>query len=149
MDGIQTVWIYAHNIIRSARQLVNVELRKLGLNSAEGNILLHLLTQGDGVRQEAIVGELDISKPAVSRALNSLQSKGYLVRERDPLDGRASRVLLLDPAKAMRKDLIRIYDQVFSTAAQGLSAEEVATLAQQLGRVSDNFTRAIRKKGRS
>jgi DNA-binding MarR family transcriptional regulator len=45
-----------------------------------GSGVVNLLTQGDDVPQEAIVEQLDVSKPAVSRAFDSLVQKGYVVR---------------------------------------------------------------------
>ena len=86
MSGIRDIWFYANNIIKSARQMVNEKLRPLGLGSAEGNILLHLLAVGSILKQEDLVEELEISKPAVSRALNSLERKGFVGRERDSSD---------------------------------------------------------------
>ena len=89
MAEIRDIWLHAHNMIRSARQIVNENLRPLNLSSAEGNILLHLLTQCQEMRQEALVEQLDISKPAVSRALDSLERKGFVTRQPDPDDRRA------------------------------------------------------------
>ena len=78
MSEIRDVWLHAHNMIRSARQIINRDLRPMGLSSAEGNILLHLSTQGQEMRQEQLVEQLDVSKPAVSRVLDSLETKGYI-----------------------------------------------------------------------
>jgi uncharacterized membrane protein len=75
MAEIRDVWMHAHNVIRSARQIVNEDLRPLNLSSAEGNILLHLLIHGQEMGQEQLAEQLDISKPAVSRALVSLETK--------------------------------------------------------------------------
>jgi len=63
-------------MIRFARQVIYENLRPLGLSGAEGNILLHLFTQGQEMGQEQLVEQLDVSKPAVSRTLNSLEAKG-------------------------------------------------------------------------
>lgn len=122
--------------------MVNLELRLLHLGSAEGNILLHLLTQGDGVRQEDIVAELDISKPAVSKALDTLAGKGYITRRKDPSDRRARLVQLTGRAEAIAPRLESIYDAAFTQAAQGLSEAEISTFVDIFGRVSENFTRA-------
>jgi hypothetical protein len=69
MSEIRDIWLHANNMIRSARQIINDNLQPLNLSSAEGNILLHLLTQGQEMGQEQLVNQLDISKPAVSRPL--------------------------------------------------------------------------------
>jgi len=65
MADIRDLWLHAHSMIRSARQIVNEGLRPLDLSSAEGNILLHLLMNGQEMGQEQLVEQLDISKPAV------------------------------------------------------------------------------------
>lgn len=144
MPGIESVWIYANNIIRSARQMVNAQLKSLNLSSAEGNVLLHLLNQGEVLRQEDIVEQLEISKPAVSKALDSLEQMGYVTRAKDDLDRRARRVRITEKAKAIGPRLKESYDRVFTLATQGLSEEEIRGFIELFGRVSDNFTKSGR-----
>ena len=96
-----------------ARQIVNQNLRPLNLSSAEGNILLHLLTQGQEMVQEQLVEQLDISKPAVSRALDSLETKGYVTRQRDLHDKRAHRVGLTDKAREIGPVVEQVYNHVY------------------------------------
>ena len=124
MSEIRDIWLHAHNMIRSARQIINQELRPLNLSSAEGNILLHLLTQGKEMGQEQLVEQLDISKPAVSRALDSLETKGYVTRQRDPDDKRAHRIRLTDKAREIGPAVEQAYNHVFSVAMQGISQDE-------------------------
>jgi DNA-binding MarR family transcriptional regulator len=147
MSGIRMVWVYANNIIRSARQLVNEELKSLELSSAEGNILFQLLTQGDTVRQETIVEQLDISKPAVSRALDTLEQKGYVTREKVDADKRVSMVMLTSKAHSIRPRVESIYNEMFAVAARGLSDDDIRGFVELFGRVSENFSQA-RKSGR-
>jgi DNA-binding MarR family transcriptional regulator len=141
MSDIKGIWLYANNIIRSSRQMINEGLNPLGLTSAEGNILLHLFTDPQGVRQDDIVGQLDISKPAVSRALESLEKKGYVDRIKDSSDRRASRVLLTAKAQEIRPKIEFIYNEVYSIAAQGVSEAEVSFFIDLFGRVSENFSK--------
>lgn len=137
--GIQSVWVYANNIIRSARQMVNAELKPLGLSSAEGNVLLHLLNQGEVLRQEDIVEQLEISKPAVSKAVDHLELKGLVRRVKDDTDRRISRVLITQRAREISAELKNSYDKIFTLAAQDLSQEEIEEFINIFGRVSDNF----------
>lgn len=141
MPDIKDIWLYANNIIRLSRQMINGGLSPLNLSSAEGNILLHLFTQGHGVRQEDIVGQLDISKPAVSRALESLERKGYVARRKDPSDKRASRVFLTAKAQGIRVKVEQVYNEVYSIATRGVSEEEVSFFINLFCRVSENFSR--------
>ena len=140
MAGIRDIWFFANNIIRSSRQMINEGLKPLDLSSAEGNVLLHLLTRDEETWQEGIVEQLDISKPAVSRALESLEKKGYVTREKDPLDKRASRVLLTGKARKIADQIEHVYNEVFSVAAHGISEAEINDFIVLFGRVSENFS---------
>lgn len=142
---IKDIWGYANNIIRTSRQMVNEGLHSLDLSSSEGNILQHLFTKEHEVRQEDIVEELDISKPAVSRAIKSLERKGYITRNKDTDDRRASRVMLADKAKEIRPEVESIYSEVYSIAARGVSEEETVFFVDLFARVSDNFSRTRRE----
>ena len=147
MSEIRDVWLHANNVIRSARQIINKNLRPLGLSSAEGNILLHLLTQGQELWQEQLVEQLDISKPAVSRALDSLATKGYITRQRDPDDRRAHRVRLTDKALEIGLAVEQVYNHVYTLAMQGFTQEEFDYFVKLFGRMSENFSRAAGGRG--
>ncbi len=139
-SGIKDIWLYAHNIIRSSRLMINEDLKPLNLSSAEGNILIHLFTREGGVRQEAIVEQLDISKPAVSRALESLEQKGYVTREKDPYDRRVSHVLLTPSGRSLGPEVEKVYNNVYRVASQGVSETEVKDFIELFSRVSKNFS---------
>jgi MarR family transcriptional regulator for hemolysin len=146
MSEIKDIWLYAHNMIRSARQIINKDLRPLGLSSAEGNILLHLFTRGMEMGQEQLVEQLDVSKPAISRTLNSLETKGYVTRRRDPDDNRAHRVQLTDKALEIGSAVEQVYNHVYTLAVQGISQEEVDYFVNLFSRMSENFTHEQAKK---
>ena len=141
MPEIKDIWLHAHNMIRSGRQIINQELHPLNLSSAEGNILLHLLTQGQGIVQEQLVEQLDVSKPAVSRALDSLEAKQYITRQRDLKDRRAYRIWLTEKALETGPSIEQAYNQVFTLALQGISQDELVFFMQLFSRISENFTR--------
>lgn len=142
MADIRDLWLHAHNMIRSARQIVNEALRPLNLSSSEGNILLHLLLRGQDLGQEQLAEQLDISKPAVSRALDSLEGKGYIARQPDPTDRRVHRVYLTERAREIGPDVERAYNQLYTLAVSGISPEELQTFIGLFSRMSENFTRA-------
>lgn len=140
--GIAGVWLHAHSMLRSARQMINEQLRPMNLTSAEGNILLHLWTQGEELGQEQLVEQLDISKPGISRALSSLEAKGYVTRRQDPEDRRARRVSLTAEARAIGPALEQVYDEVYRRALAGIPAEELAFFMELFARIAENFARA-------
>ncbi|MCA9961998.1 MAG: MarR family transcriptional regulator [Anaerolineales bacterium] len=146
MSEIRDIWLHAHNMIRSARQMINKNLGPLNLSSAEGNILLHLYTQGPEMGQEQLVEQLDVSKPAISRTLSSLEAKEYITRQRKPDDRRAHRIRLTDKALAIGPAIEQVYNQVYTLAVKGISQEEFDQFVSLFGRMSENFTHEQMKK---
>ena len=139
MPKIRDVWLHAHNMLRSARQIINEGLRPLGLSSAEGNILLHLFTHGQEMGQEQLVEQLDVSKPAISRTLNSLVTKGYVSRQRDPDDKRAHRIRLTDKALEIGPAIEQVYNHVYTLAMRGITQDELEPFMTLFGRISENL----------
>ena len=141
MSEIRNIWLHAHHMIRSARQIINENLHSLTLSSAEGNVLLDLWTQSHEMGQEQLVKQLDISKPVVSRAINSLEKKGYVTRQRDPTDKRARRVRLTDKALEIGPTVEQVYNHIYTLALRGISQEELDSFVNLFGRMSENFAR--------
>ena len=139
MSEIRNIWLHAHNMIRSARQIINNNLQPLGLSSAEGNILLHLYTQGHEMGQEQLVEQIDVSKPAISRTLSALEEKGYVTRQHDPIDRRAHRVQLTSKALEIGPAVEQVYNHVYSVALRGISHEEFEYFVKLFARMSENF----------
>ena len=146
MAEIRDVWLHAHNMIRTGRQIINKNLGPLGLSSAEGNILLHLLTQGREMGQEQLVEQLDVSKPAVSRTLNSLETKGYVTRQPDPEDKRAQRIRLTDKALEIGPAVEQVYNHVYALALRGITQGELDFFMKLFEHISENFAREQTKE---
>ena len=79
-------WISA--LYRYLQMRLNSELEPYNLGSGQFPALLVLL-KNEGINQETISKTLHLDKATVARAVNKLMAKGYVVRKRDPLDGRA------------------------------------------------------------
>ena len=140
MSGISDVWGIANNIIRSSRVVLNEKLKPLGLSSAEANILIQLITSGDMVRQEDLAELLDVTKPAISRALDSLERKGFVTRERDLSDKRACLIMLSPKAHGAAVVLKDTYEEIVEIAEKGLTADQIAVFLVVFQKVSDNFS---------
>lgn len=142
MSEIRDVWLHAHHMIRTARQIINNKLAPLDLSGAEGNVVLHLFTQGQEMGQEQLVEQLDVSKPAVSRTLASLESKGYITRQPDPNDKRAHRIRLTRKAEQIGPAVEQVYNHIFTLAMQGISQDELDTFMELFSRISENIARS-------
>lgn len=139
MSGIQDIWHYANITIQTARKLINEQLQPLRLTSAEGNILLSLFHSDRVLMQEDLVAQLEISKPAVSRSLVSLEKKGLITREKDAVDKRVYRVKLTDEANQIGLQVQKIYEEIFTLASQGVPEEKIDDFIEVFRQVAENL----------
>jgi DNA-binding MarR family transcriptional regulator len=119
--------------------MINAGLEPLGLSSAEGDILYLLLTGSNDLQQEQLAEQLDIGKAAVSRAVDSLVSKGYVTRIRQQQDRRAYSVSLTDKALTAGSDIKGIYDNLYALVRRGIADDEFVRIGSVLSRVEANL----------
>ena len=96
-------------------------------------------TGSNGLRQEEIAEQLDVGKAAVSRAVDSLETKGYVRRERHPEDRRAYSICLTEQAYAVQKEIIGIYERLYQRVSMVIPDEELELVEQLLDKVAVNL----------
>ncbi len=142
MTSIRDVWIHANRIIRAAKQVTNAELKELNLSGAEGSVLLHLSVQGETMSQDQIAEQLDYDKAAVSRAVNVLEERGYVVRQRRSDDRRAYTLSLTDRAGEVVPRIEQIFDRLYVRVLDNMTPDEVGEVIGLLVKISDSLSKA-------
>jgi DNA-binding MarR family transcriptional regulator len=141
VKDFQTLVSLASRIIHDCQVYLNSALAEIGLGSAEANVLMFLYNGGDGARQDDIVAATDVSKPAISRTVASLEAKGYVVREQALSDKRSRVVRLTEKAKAIQATIEGHYSDLVSAAARDIPADRVHEFMAMLSQVARNIAR--------
>ncbi|HEY3489174.1 MAG TPA: MarR family transcriptional regulator [Candidatus Deferrimicrobiaceae bacterium] len=81
-------------LTRRWRQALDREFRAAGLTDATWRPLLHLKHLGDGVRQKDLATSVGIEGPSMVRLIDTLVTKGLVLRSEDRTDRRAKRLCL-------------------------------------------------------
>ena len=89
-----------------------------------------------GVRQKALVEELDISPAAVSELVSKLEKDEYVKREADPGDKRATIIKLTDLGKARAAELADERNERFAKAFTALTDKEKDQLLKLLEKLT-------------
>jgi len=89
---------------RNHAMYINRALKMWGISSGEIGFLMTLYQQ-EGCTQEQLCSLLAIDKAAATRALTSLENKGYIQRQVDARDKRCKCIHLTDKAKELRQDI--------------------------------------------
>ncbi|WAM34190.1 MarR family winged helix-turn-helix transcriptional regulator [Caldicellulosiruptor morganii] len=116
-------------------------LKKYGLNAAEGLVLLSLYGQ-EGRTQEQIVNELHYDKSVMTRIMQSLEKKDYVLRQKNSADSRSYIFLLTDKAKKFKLIFTDILKEWSDLVLEGVD-ESMLNLADE---VLASILKNVRKK---
>ena len=109
-----------------------------GLDAASFDVLATLLRSGAPYRIAplALAHEAMISTSAVAQRLNKLASRGFVVRQANPNDGRGTLVALTDAGKDLIETALPNHLETERAITAVLSLEEQTLLAKLLQRLS-------------
>jgi DNA-binding MarR family transcriptional regulator len=113
-------------------QYVDNLLADYNLNHSEGNLLVYLYKDGDGISQNQLKENLAVDKATVSRAINSLIEKDYLKKEKSPEDGRVNLIYLSQKAYAVKEEINQIYQQWFKKFLDEIEENEAEKVINTL-----------------
>ncbi|OEG61924.1 MAG: MarR family transcriptional regulator [Halanaerobium sp. MDAL1] len=113
-------------------QYVDNLLADYNLNHSEGNLLVYLYKDGDGISQNQLKENLAVDKATVSRAINSLIQKNYLKQEKSPEDGRVNLIYLSQKAYAVKEEINQIYQQWFKIFLDEIEENEAEKVINTL-----------------
>jgi DNA-binding MarR family transcriptional regulator len=100
---------------------------------------LKRISHGEGMRQSELAEQLEMEPIAIGRAIDRLQKGGFVERRADPADRRAWRLFLTPRAHAVVDDMEQISGELFRHAQRGVSAADMRTLIDVLGRMKENL----------
>lgn len=103
-----------------------------GLNPAQAQVLALLCARPEGLRARDIARHLAVAAPTIADTLAALDRKGFVRREPDPADARASLVRLTDEGVRAGRNLAGATSQVRKALAALGSDEQAGLLLAQV-----------------
>ncbi|MEN6446231.1 MAG: MarR family transcriptional regulator [Syntrophaceae bacterium] len=129
------------NIRQRLFRFLGSELAKKGIEGiapSYGDILFVLDQEGPLTMQEVAQHTLK-DKSTISSVINKLEAGGYIVKEKDAVDGRYTNLTLAPKAASMKPVLFEISKKMNARLFEGFSAEEKQTLFRLMGKVYRNL----------
>lgn len=122
------------------RAYYDIAFRKFDLTRYEW-LVLALLNRNEGtINQSAIKEHIGIDTSYLTKVLDKLVEKQFIVRDVDPEDRRNRIVKLSDNPPEAVKEIHQILEKFgYEIVSEGFSEQEYADLVQGLHRVSDNI----------
>ena len=120
---------YFNRLIRQAR--VDITADQWGLLTA--------VHHAPGISQSDLAQRSRKDKTGVTRMLDLLEKRGYLVREDDETDRRAHRIRVTPEGESVLKQVAPLAAEVNRVSCTGLDTGQVEALKEMLAQIRDNI----------
>ena len=118
-------------VSRNWRRAVNLRMAPLGLTDATWLPLLYLNRVGS-VRQGELADVLGLDRSSMVRLIDTLEQQGLVLREDDPDDRRAKKIVLTPAAQPVVHAAMDAAVRVLDGAVKGISPMDLETTVQVL-----------------
>jgi len=119
-----------------------------GVGSGSHRLIL-MLFHGEGVSQRELARELHLDKAAVARMIKKLSQAGYIRKEVDPEDRRASKIHLTEDGRELVPQIRKVLNGWSNVLTGGFSPREQEEVLGLLERMSINAAGFIEKKNKN
>ena len=116
-DYKNNIGFLIHDVARLMRNLFDKRMSELGLTRSQWWILNYLYFN-EGINQSEFAKLLDLEKAPLSRLLDRMEKKGWIIRKSDKVDKRIKTVFL---SKKINPIIIKMRDKAQQTRQEALS----------------------------
>ena len=100
----ENIGLLIHDVARLLRVLYDRQMSSIGLTRSQWWLLTYLRYR-DGINQSELAVLMDIEKAPLSRLLDRMELKGWIVRSSDNKDRRIKNIYLSDNVKPLIKSM--------------------------------------------
>lgn len=121
IDNYPGYWI--KKAVRTMNIVYDRKLQKYDLTSAQISVLCQLWKK-DGITQKEIQSSLNLRPASVTGIVDTISSKGWIVRNQDEKDARLRRIYLTDEGRKLEKISTEIIKELEEIITKGFSQDE-------------------------
>jgi DNA-binding MarR family transcriptional regulator len=126
------------HVMRSSNVGAFNAIAELELSFTQIKLLCAMDLDGEDRSVKALAESMEVSLPAMSRAIDGLHERGFVDRQEDPLDRRMKRVRLTESGRTITSSLTEARMAAMQEFLVSLSDDEARALAQALGLILEN-----------
>ncbi len=144
-ERFETFTVLINRISRNIRKIKNQEMAEYNLRSAQISCLYYIYTLKDATATD-LCERCEENKATISRALDYLETNGYIVRDAERAKKYKSPLALADKGLEVGKKIADKIDNVLDAIGVGLTEKERADFYRSLSIISDSLERVINNK---
>ena len=141
-DRFDKFYYHSSCALKSIQKLKNKTMLPFGLASAHTMCLRHLYNAPEGLTRTRLTHLCDIDKAQVSRIINELCSRGYVVETEDESINYKKRLKLTPMGKSIAEEINKIVIKVFSYVSSDFSEEEISNFYRVYDVICDKLREA-------
>ena len=145
-ERFETFTVLINRISRNIRKIKNREIAEHDLRSAHISCLYYLYT-GEHMTATDLCEKCEEDKATISRAVDYLETNGYIVCESKSAKRYKSELLLTEKGKLVGGQISDKIDGVLSRISVGISSEERKAFYRCLQIISENLAAVFEDSG--
>lgn len=127
-------------IYRMSQNYITPKASKYGITRGQWYFFNRLLFNQDGISQEQLSEEMYVNSAHTSRAIKSLEDKGFVYREKDTEDERKKNIYVTEKSKEIKDEYHNIYKELNKILVRDFTDEEIELCRSFLHRMRDNIS---------
>jgi len=144
-ERFETFTVLINRISRNIRKIKNQEMAEYNLRSAHVSCLYYIYTL-NGATATDLCERCEEDKATISRALDYLDTNGYITREIESTKRYKSPLLLTDKGKDVGKKIADKIRGVLDTISVGLTEKDRIAFYRSLTIISDSLESVSKNK---
>ena len=133
--------IVLHKMLNTAKGMY----QEFDLNRSQAAILF-TLHRRKSISQKELAGELNMTAPSITSAIQKMEREKYITRETDKSDQRVMRLTLAERGKACIQSVKNVGERMDEIILGGMSLEEQLLFRRLMLQVKDNLEKYERKE---
>ncbi len=127
----ENIGLLIHDVGRLLRVLYDRQMASIGLTRSQWWLLTYLYFK-DGINQKDLASLMDIEKAPLSRLLDRMEIKGWILRKNETKDRRIKNIYLSESVKPLISSMRKKAAQYREDSLSVLSDEELNSLRNLL-----------------
>ena len=123
------------------KQFIAAKLRQMDVPlTPEQFILIDLLLNQGSMSQQQLADQMQKDKNSVTKLVDALERKGFVVREQNRQDRRSNTLVLTEKAEGLKPGAKQKGISILDEMLIGISEEELRSFLVTLGKLNRNMT---------
>ena len=142
MDNYVNAGRWFSILYRRSQQFIVEACQRMGLTFSEFTLLVRI-HDTPGVKQDDLAKVLFLDKAVVTRTINSLEQKGFIVRSQDKLDKRVKHVYLSVEAESYYPFLHNVLKRWMDYLCEGMKGKDIEKMEKLFHHLTERACEAV------